>query len=67
MNAFQYYKRIPYLLELIQKERASSPKDLSTKFNCSEKTIRNMIVVLRNEGYNIKFCKDRAKYMIVND
>jgi DeoR/GlpR family transcriptional regulator of sugar metabolism len=67
MNAFQYYKRISYLLELIQKDRASSPKDLSTKFNCSEKTIRNMIVVLRNEGYNIKFCKNRYKYILLDD
>jgi DNA-binding NarL/FixJ family response regulator len=45
MNHASYSERLDYLLELIEKGAASSPKQISKKFDCNEKTIRNMIYV----------------------
>jgi len=64
MNYIDYTKRLNYILELIQKNNLSSPNELASKFECSEKTIRNMINVLRDKGYNIKYSKTTKKYFI---
>lgn len=64
MKYIEYTKRLEYLLELIQKEQLSTPSELALKFTCSEKTIRNMINVLRLNGYKIKYSKGARKYFI---
>lgn len=64
MDYITYTERLNYLLDLIQKKRAGSPKELSEKFNCSEKTVRNMINNLRRRGYCVKFCKCEKRYVL---
>lgn len=64
MDYFTYWKRLEYLLELIEKGRLSSPGDLVEKFECSERTIRKMINDLRRKGYTIKYSKHSSKYFI---
>lgn len=64
MNYIDYSKRLKYLLELIQKDSNLTLYELASKFECSEKTIRNMINVLRENGYNIKYSKASKKYFI---
>jgi len=61
MNHASYSERLDYLLELIEKGAASSPKQISKKFDCNEKTIRNMINVLRKQGNNIKYSQMQKK------
>lgn len=64
MDYFTYWRRLEYLLELIEKERLSSPSDLTEKFECSERTVRKMINDLRRRGHSIKYSRNRAKYFI---
>jgi len=64
MNYIDYTKRLDYILELIRKDSLCSPHELASKFNCSEKTIRNMINVLRQKGHNIKYSKKSKKYFV---
>lgn len=58
MKYIEYQNRLDYLLELIKIKSACSPKLLARQFNCSEKTIRNMVNHLREMGYDIKWNKN---------
>jgi len=42
MDYITYAERLDYLLYLIKMKRISSPKQISQKFNCCDKTARNM-------------------------
>ena len=64
MNYLSYSKRIKYILELIEKGNLNSPIELAEKFDCSEKTIRNMINTLRESGKQISYCKLSKKYIL---
>lgn len=64
MDYLTYKKRLDYLLELISKGGVRSPKCIARRFDCTEKTIRNMINCLRDSGYNIKYCRSQGKYII---
>ncbi len=64
MDYITYSKRLDYLLELVEKGRLESPKAIASKFDCSEKTIRNMINCLREKGFEIVYCKNIKKYLI---
>ena len=66
MDFITYSERLDYLLDLIKKERVDSPKIAAEKFDCSEKTIRNMINKLREKGFEIEYCKDSKKYFLRN-
>ncbi|MFW6247443.1 MAG: HTH domain-containing protein, partial [bacterium] len=66
MDYLTYTKRLEYILELIQKNRLESPEKLAIKFECSEKTIRNMINVLRSQGLDIQYSKSLKKYILKN-
>ncbi len=67
MNFLDYSEHLDYLLEMIEKGRISSPKQIAQKFNCCDKTARNMVNQLREKGYNIKYDRDSEKYFIKND
>ncbi|MDP3180617.1 MAG: HTH domain-containing protein [Bacteroidota bacterium] len=64
MTYATYSQRLEHLLDLIKKGRVSSPKNIAEKFMCSEKTIRNMINYLRNQGIEIEYCKITKKYFL---
>lgn len=49
MNYLMHNQRLNYLLEMIEKERISSPKQIARKFDCCDKTARNMINELREK------------------
>ncbi len=66
MDYITYSKRLEYLQELIDKKRIKSPKDICIKFNCCEKTARNMINALRLMGTNVKYCRKNKIYYIHN-
>jgi len=61
-----YSKRLEYLLELIEKGWINTPKQICEKFNCCDKTARNMINRLRKSGFEIEYCKCRKKYYLKN-
>lgn len=43
MDYIAFLEKLDYLLELIEKKQVNSPKQVATMYDCSEKTIRNMI------------------------
>ena len=59
-----YSERLNYLLELIEKGSIYSPNQICKKFDCCDKTARNMINTLRNMGHDIKYSKSSKKYLI---
>ena len=67
MDYITYSKRLDYLFESIKKEKLESPQQLAEKFECSEKTIRNMVNVLRDNGAEIIYCKATKKYLLKGD
>lgn len=62
MDYLAYSKRLDYLFELIKKGNVNTPKQICEKFNCSDKTARNMINRLREKGFCIEYCKIFKKY-----
>lgn len=67
MNYLAHTKRLDYLLEMIEKGRISSPKQIAQKFDCCDKTARNMINELREKGHNIKYIRALGKYLVKKD
>jgi biotin operon repressor len=65
MDYKTYAQRLDYLKELIEKGQLLSPKDLSEKFECSERTIRKMINDLRESGIEIKY--SRKKITVIRE
>lgn len=66
MDYLTYTKRLVYLKELIEKEQVKSPHEIALRFDCTEKTVRNMINRLRDEGINIEYCKTKRRYVAKN-
>ncbi len=66
MDYLTYSTRLDYLLELIEDGKLTSPKILAEKFDCSEKTVRNMINCLREKGFEIEYNKCIKKYYLKN-
>ena len=64
MDYLTYSKRLEYLLESIEKGWINTPKQVCEKFNCSDKTARNMINRLREMGHCIEYCKVFRKYYL---
>ena len=55
-----------HLLHLIQQQRLISLKKVARDYNCSKRTILRMLSSLREEGYNIEYCKKSFKYIFKN-
>jgi Mn-dependent DtxR family transcriptional regulator len=64
MDYLTYFERLEYLLNMIENGRLSSPMQISARFNCCDKTARNMINKLREKGYNIRYSKTSRKYVL---
>ncbi len=66
MDYISYSERLDCLLEAIKNSRISSPKQIAQKFNCCDKTARNLINTLRQKGYPIKYDRQTVRYFIEN-
>ncbi len=64
MNFLDKKKRLDYLLELIIKGQCLSILQIALKFDCSGKTVKRMIGLLREEGNDIIYCKSSKKFRI---
>jgi len=63
MDFLERKEKLDYLLDLIKKGRCFSLCQISQKFNCSERTIKRMISLLREDGHNIQYCKIKKKFI----
>ncbi len=62
MDFITYAARLEYLIDLARKDKIPSPHTLGKKFECSERTVRRMINVLRDKGFVIKYDAKNQKY-----
>ncbi len=53
-----------HLLYLIEQERLCSLETVATNYNCSIRTIKRMLNSLREEGYDIQYCRKCYKYLL---
>lgn len=66
MDYLTYSEKLNCLLEMIQKERLLSLKQVSEKFECSKRTIKRRLKALRDQGYPINYSKKTGKYFMEN-
>ena len=55
-----------HLLYLIENKRLTSLEKVANDYGCSLRTVERMLKELREEGYNIAFCRKSNKYFIKN-
>lgn len=65
MTYSQRKEKEKYLLNLIQHNRLISLENLANDFGCSVRTVKRMIANLRDEGYDIVYCRMEFRYYIV--
>lgn len=53
-----------YLLYLIEQKRLNSLEKVANDYKCSKRTIKRMLFSLRNEGYNIIYCRKSNRYIM---
>jgi transcriptional antiterminator len=64
MSGLKYYQRTQYLLELIEKERTGSPKELARKLNVTERTVYNIMDSIKYSfGKEVTYSRDRRSYI----
>lgn len=64
MKYLERKEKNKYLLEMIEREWCLSLKQIAEKFECSESTAKRMLSELRDEGNNIKYCKQKRRFII---
>ena len=64
MSGLKYYRRLQYVLELIEKERTGSPAELAKKLDVTERTVYNILdsVKVMNDC-KITFRKELNSYV----
>ncbi len=62
MTYVEKRKKEKYLLYLIENKRLSRLEQVAEKFDCSKKTVKRMINDLREQGYDIVYCRKTATY-----
>jgi len=65
MTYTEYSKRLAYLKEMISRGSVDSPHVIAEKWGCSEKTVRNMINPLREDGMNIQYHRGIGRYFLI--
>ncbi|WP_165733829.1 MULTISPECIES: HTH domain-containing protein [Polaribacter] len=53
-----------HLLYLIEQERLFNLKKIANDYECSSRTIKRMLLNLREEGFNIVYCRKCNKYLL---
>lgn len=64
MNFKAYQNRLNHLLDLIEKDSVHSPIQMAKQFSCNEKTVRDMINVFREQGFEIVYSRNAKKYLL---
>jgi len=66
MDFRSYENRLKYLLELTEKQRFRSIRDVAEKFDCSSRTVKRMLNHLRDQGHDIQYDRLQKKFIIKN-
>ncbi|MHA7130683.1 hypothetical protein [Algoriphagus namhaensis] len=66
MAGLKYYERTKLLIELIEKKKTGSPKELADKLGLQERMIYNILDDLRLAlGREICYCKEKKSYFFL--
>lgn len=64
MAGLKYYERTKLLIELIEKEKTGSPKDLAKKLGLKDRMLYNLLDDLRlSMEKGICYCKEKRSYI----
>lgn len=62
---YRYYEqRLEYILELLQKGRFGTLVTAAKRFSVSTRTVKRMLVHLRDKGHQIEYDRKNKKYFI---
>jgi len=64
MTYLERKQKLNYLLELIDKGRCLSLRQIAYKFECSERTVKRLLANLREEGYKVRYCPSIKKFYL---
>lgn len=64
MDFQTYYERLDYILETTEKGRLMSLNQLAKTFSCSERTVKRMIALLRNQGHHIYYHRISKRFVL---
>ena len=64
MAGLKYYERTKLLIELIEKKKTGSPKELAGKLGLKERMVYNVLDDLRlTLGKEVCYCKEKKSYI----
>lgn len=63
MKFEEYQEKMELLKKWIEQKRTGSPKQLSSKLNVSDRTIRRWLEKLNDSGHCIRFCRISNSYI----
>lgn len=67
MAGIKYFERINVLIELIEKRKTGSPKDLAYTLGLKERMVYNLLDDLRLYlGKDIIYCKEEKSYIFLD-
>lgn len=64
MDYQTYSQKLDHLKWLAQRKMTGSPKELAKKLEVSPRTIKRMVMRLREEGIEIHYCRKNQSYII---
>lgn len=64
MDYRSYEKRLDYIVELLEKGRFGTLVSAARRFSVSTRTIKRMLVHLRDRGHDIQYDRRHKKYFI---
>lgn len=67
MPLFDKLAKLEYLNQLIAKESTGTPKELSRKLNVNERTVYNLLEILRVYGAEITYSSNKQSFVFLND
>ncbi len=62
MSLIAQLQKLDRLDGLIRRKATGSSKQLAARFGCSQRTVYNLLNMLRELGAEIRYCKDRCSY-----
>jgi predicted DNA-binding transcriptional regulator YafY len=67
MDYRSYEKRLDYIVELLEKGRFGHLEAAAKRFSVSTRTVKRMLVHLRERGHDIRYDRKKKKYFIKKD
>lgn len=64
MDYYLFEERTTYILEMAEKGRLLSIKQMAEKFDCSQATVKRMIRYLKHKGHVIKYSRSLRKFYV---